>query len=55
MIIEGPESSRNHWSIGILESLIIGKDRVTRAAKVRIGKINFRMSNTAVIPFRAKL
>ena len=38
VIIEGPESNRNHWTIDIVDSLIIGKDGVTRAAKVRTGK-----------------
>ena len=38
VIIEGPECNRNHWTISILDSLIIGKYGVTRAAKVRTGK-----------------
>ena len=38
MIIEGPERNKNHWPIGIVYSLIIGKDGVKRAAKVRNGK-----------------
>ena len=35
VIIEGHERNRNHWTIGIVESLIVGRDGVTRAAKVR--------------------
>ena len=34
VIIEGPERNRNHWAIDIVDSLIIGKDGVKRAAKV---------------------
>ena len=38
VIIEGPGRNRNHWTIGIVDSLIIRKDGVKRAAKVRTGK-----------------
>ena len=38
MIIDGPERNRNHQTIDIADSLIIRKDGVTRAAKVRTGK-----------------
>ena len=38
MIIEEPERNRNHWNIGIVDSLIIGKDGDRRAAKVQTGK-----------------
>ena len=38
VIIQGPGRNRNHWTIGIADSLIIEKDGVTRAAKVRTGK-----------------
>ena len=54
--IEGHEHNRNHWKFGIAESLIVERDEVTRAAKVRTDwKINFGNSNTAVIPIRATL
>ena len=38
VIIEGPGRNRNHWTIGIVDSIIIRKDGVKRAAKVRTGK-----------------
>ena len=38
VIIKGPGRNRNHWTIGIVDSLIIEKDGVTRTAKVRTGK-----------------
>ena len=38
VIIKEPGRNRNHWTIGIVDSLIIEKDGVTRATKVRTGK-----------------
>ena len=36
--MEGHELNRNHWTIDIAESLIVGREEVTRAAKVRTEK-----------------
>ena len=33
VIFEGPERNRSHWTIDIVDSLIIGKDGVTKAVK----------------------
>ena len=38
VIFEGPEPNRSHWTIDIVDSLIIGKDGVTKAVKVWTGK-----------------
>ena len=38
VITKGPKRNRNHWTIGIVDSLILGKDGVTKAAKVQSGK-----------------
>ena len=36
--IELHEHNTNHWTIGIAESVIVGRDEVTRTAKVLNGK-----------------
>ena len=38
VILKTDEKSRGKWPLGIIEELIVGKDGVVRAAKVRTGK-----------------
>ena len=38
MIIKGDEKSRGFWKLGIVKSLIKGKDGVVRGVKLRAGK-----------------
>ena len=38
MILQSEERNRNHWSLGIIEKLIVGRDGVVCAAKVRTRK-----------------
>jgi hypothetical protein len=38
VIIKSVERNRNHWPLGIIEKLIVGKDGCIRGAKVRTGK-----------------
>lgn len=38
VILKTDEKSRGRWPLGIIEELIVGKDGVVRAAKVRTGK-----------------
>ena len=54
VIIEGPERKRNHWAIGIVDSLIIGKDRVTRATKVRTGKSTLERAIQQLYPLELR-
>ena len=54
MIIEGSERNRNHWTISILDSLIIGKYRVTRAAKVRTRKSTLERAIQQLYPLELR-
>ena len=38
VIIKSVERNRNHWPLGIIEKLIVGKDGCIRGPKVRTGK-----------------
>ena len=38
VIIKSAERNKNHWPLGIIEKLIVGKDGYVRGAKVRTGK-----------------
>ena len=38
VILKSEERNRNHWPFGIIEKLIVGRDGVVRAAKVRTRK-----------------
>ena len=50
VIIEGHERNRNHWTIGIVDSLNIGKDGVTRAAKIQTGKSTLKRAIQQLYP-----
>ena len=54
VIIEGPERNRNHWTTGIVDSLIIGKDGVTRAAKVQTGKSTLERAIQQLYPLELR-
>ena len=54
VIIEGPERNRNHWTISMLDSLIIGKYRVTRAAKVRTRKSTLERAIQQLYPLELR-
>ena len=54
VIIEGPERNRNHWTIGIIDSLIIGKDGVSRAAKVQTGKSTLERAIQQLYPLELR-
>ena len=38
VIVEDEDKNRNHWKLGIIESLIEGRDNVVRGAKIRTAK-----------------
>ena len=38
VIIKDEERNRNKWTIGFVEDLISGRNRIVRAAKLRAGK-----------------
>ena len=38
VIIRGDDKNRNKWKLGIVEDLIVGRDGVLRAAKLRSGR-----------------
>ena len=54
VIIEGSERNRNHWTIGIVDSLIIGKDGVTRVAKVRTGESTLERAIQQLYPLELR-
>ena len=54
VIMEGPERNRNHWTIGIVDILIIGIDGVTRAAKVRTGKSTLERAIQQLYPLELR-
>ena len=54
VIIKGPERKRNHWAIGTVDSLIIGKDRVIRATKVRTGKSTLERAIQQLYPLELR-
>ena len=54
VIIEGHERNRNHWTIGIVESLIVGRDGVTRAAKVRTGNSTLERAIQQLYPLELR-
>ena len=54
VIIEGPERNRNHWTIGIVDSLIVGKDGVTRAAKIRTGRTTLERAIQQLYPLELR-
>ena len=52
--IEGHEHNRNHWKFGIAESLIVERDEVTRAAKVRTGKSTLEIAIQQLYPLELR-
>ena len=38
VIVKSAERNRNCWPLGIIETLIVGRDQVVRGAKLRVGK-----------------
>ena len=38
VIIKSTERNRNHWPLGIVDGLIVGRDGVVRAARLRAGR-----------------
>ena len=38
MLIKGDERNRGHWKIGVIDTLIPGRDGIVRAVKLRAGK-----------------
>ena len=38
VIVKSAERSRSCWPLGIIETLIVGRDQVIRGAKLRVGK-----------------
>ena len=54
MIIEGHERKRNHWNIGIVESFIVGRDGITRAAKVRTGESTLEIAIQQLYPLELR-
>ena len=38
VIIQDESRNRNLWKLGIVDNLIVGRDRIVRAAKIRAGK-----------------
>ena len=37
VIVKSAERNRNCWPLGIIETLIVGRDQVVRGAKLRVG------------------
>ena len=54
VIIEGLERNRNQWTIGIVDSLIIGKDGVTGAANIRTGKSTLERAMQQLYPLELR-
>ena len=54
VIIEGHERNRNHWTIGIVESLIVRRDGITRAAKVRTGESTLEIAIQQLYPLELR-
>ena len=54
VIIEGPERNRNHWTIGIVDSLIIEKDEVTRATTIQTGKSTLERAIQQLYPLELR-
>ena len=50
MLIRGDEPNRGKWKIGIVESLIVGNDGVTRAATLRCGKYTLQRAVQQLYP-----
>ena len=51
-MIKGEEKNRGMWKIGVVESLITGRDGVTRACKASSWKVLFGKSHPASVSFR---
>ena len=54
VIIKGPERNRNHWTIGNVDSLIIEKDGVTRAAKIQTGRSTLERAIQQLYPLELR-
>ncbi len=50
IVIKGDQKNRGQWSIGIVESLIIGKDGIVRAARIRTRKTRIERAIQLLYP-----